>query len=328
MTVATPGVVRRGASWLKARLEVLVPGLGLPLFLLMAGQMDVTLNAFQTALLWGAALVYAGLVLWSPMALPAKDVRPITRVTLVRAGLLVTAAVVGATLLQVAVYQSPALAAQAQASDQSGSGGSLLKLLLMITLGTAGVLAEGTLPVDLFPVLRHRTVRRIAYVAVAAFFLMVVTQLWSELFGGLAQVVGGALGETAPELGDVVEYFQEYTPAGLFLTHLVSAGLEELLFRVGILTGVWALARRVGIGGRAAAWLGLLISAVCFGLYHVTLSSLRGYFVQAPVTSILSSFGAGLADGVIYRYRGYTAAVLVHALGNWLFLMLFMGGGG
>jgi len=319
VTMATPGAIRRGAAWLQARLEVVVPALGLPLFLLMAGQMDVALTGFQAALLWGAALLYAGLVLWSPMALPAKDAGPITRVRVLRAVVLVTAAAVGAMLLQAVVYQPP---------PQSGSSGSLLKLLLVITVGVAGVVAEGTLPVDLFPVLRRRTVRRIAYVAVAAFFLMVVTQLWNELFGGLAHALGGALGETSPESGDVAEYFQEYTPAGLFLTHLVSAGLEELLFRVGILTGVWALARRVGIGGRAAAWPGLLISAVCFGLYHVTLSSLRDYFVVAPVTSILSSFGAGLADGVIYRYRGYVAAVLVHALGNWLFLILFVEAGG
>jgi len=327
VTVTAPGVVRRGASWLKARLEVLVPILGLPLFLLMAGQMGLSLTPIQTALLWGAALVYAGLVLWSPMAAPAKEVRPITRAWGLRAALLVAGGVVGATLLQAAVYEPPALAAQAQASGQSGSGGSLLKLLLVITLGTAGVLAEGTLPVDLFPVLRRREVRRVAYIVVAAVFLTVVTQLWTELFGGLAQAIGGALGETPAESGDVAAYFDEYTPLALFLTHLVSAGLEELLFRVGILTGVWALARRMGLGGRAAVWLGLLISAVCFGLYHVTLSSLRVYFVQAPVTSVLQSFGAGLADGVIYRYRGYTTAVLVHALGNWMFLMLFMGAG-
>ena len=319
MTVATPGVVRRGASWLKARLEVLVPILGLPLFLLMAGQMDVTLNAFQTALLWGAALVYAGLVLWSPMALPSKVERPVTRRRVARTAALVAGAVAGAMLLQAAVYRP--------SGESSDGGGSLLPVLLAIVLGTAGVLAEGTLPLDLFPVLRQRAVRRIAYVAVAAFFLMVVGQVWTELFGGLAQALGGVLGETPSHSGEVAAYFDEYTPLGLFLTHLVSAGLEELLFRVGFLTGVWALARRLGLGGRAAAWLGLLMSAGCFGLYHVTLSSLRGYFVQAPVTSILKSFGAGLADGLIYRYRGYTAAVLVHALGNWLFLMLLLGAG-
>jgi membrane protease YdiL (CAAX protease family) len=319
VTVTTRGGVRRGARWLKARIEVLVPVLGLPLFLLMAGQMDVTLNAFQTTLLWGAALAYAGLVLWSPMALPPKVERPVTRGRVARTAALVAVVVAGAVLLQAAAYRP--------SGESSDGGGSLLPVLLAIVLGTAGVLAEGTLPLDLFPVLRRRAVRRIAYVAVAAFFLMVVGQLWTELFGGVVAAIAQALGETPPESGEVAAYFDEYTPLGLFLTHLVSAGLEELLFRVGILTGVWALARRLGLGGKEAAWLGLLISAACFGLYHVTLSSLRGYFVQAPVMSILKSFGAGLADGLIYRYRGYTAAVLVHALGNWLFLMLFFGAG-
>jgi hypothetical protein len=314
-----PGSVQRAASWLKARLEVLVPILGLPLSLLIAGQMGVTLTALQTALLSGAALLYAGLVAWSPMALPARAEQPVTRARAVRSATAVAGAVAGGVLLQWAVYRP--------STETGDGGGGLFTLLLTVALGTAGVLAAGTLPLDLFPVLRRPSARRIVYVVVAAFFLMVVSQIWDELFGGLALAVGRMLGETPPDSGDVAAYFGEYTPLGLFLTHLVSAGLEELLFRVGILAGVWALARRAGLGGRAAAWLGLLISAACFGLYHVTLSSLRGYFVQAPVTSILQSFGAGLANGLIYRYRGYTAAVLVHAVGNWLLLMLFFGPG-
>jgi len=319
VTPHPPGKLRRALAWLKARSEVLVPVLGLPLFLLLAGQMDVTLTGLQEGLLWGAALVYAGLVLWSPMALPVKVGRPVTRARLLGTGLLVAGAVVGGALLQSVVYQPP--------GDSGGGGGGLLILLLAAVLGTAGVVAEDTLPVDLFPILRRRAVRRIVYVVVAAFYLMLVIQLWGELFGGLALAAGRALGETPPESGEVASYFENYTPLGLFLTHLVSAGLEELLFRVGVLTGVWALARRLGLGGRPAAWLGLLVSALCFGLYHVTLSSLHGYFVQAPVTSVLRSFGAGLANGLIYRYRGYTAAVLVHTLGNWLFLMLLVEAG-
>jgi len=71
-------------AWFKARAEVLVPVLGLPVFLAMAGQMGVSLTGLQTALLWSAALVYAGLVLWSPMTLPAKAKCPITRARVAR----------------------------------------------------------------------------------------------------------------------------------------------------------------------------------------------------------------------------------------------------
>jgi membrane protease YdiL (CAAX protease family) len=318
MSRHAPGKGRKALAWLRARCELLVPVLGLPLFLAMAGQMGVTLTGLQGALLWAAAIVYAGLVLWSPMALPAKAERPVTRARVARTAALVAVAVVGAVLLQAVVYRQ---------SSASGSGGGLFTLLLAVVLGTTGVVAEGTLPVDLFPVLRRRAVRRILYVVVAAFFLMVISQLWNELFGSLALAIGGVLGETPTDPGGATSYFEDYTPLGLFLTHLVSAGLEELLFRVGIFTGVWALARRRGVGDVGAAWLGLLVSALCFGLYHVTLSSLRGYFVQAPLTAVLRSFGAGLASGLIYRYRGYTTAVLAHALGNWLFLMLLMGAG-
>ena len=77
---------------------------------------------------------------------------------------------------------------------------------------------------------------------------------------------------------------------------------------------------------RRAGWRrGLLASSVCFGLYHISLSGMSDYFLQAPVIAVVESFGAGLANGVIYRYRGFTTAVLVHALGNWLLLTLLMG---
>jgi membrane protease YdiL (CAAX protease family) len=199
-------------------------------------------------------------------------------------------------------------------SNEPGGGG-LWMLLLLAALGIAGVVAEGTLPLDLFPVFRRREVRRLVYVVVAALFLTMLAQLWDHIFGGLALQVGRALAETPPDSADVASYFASYAPWELFLTHLISAGFEETIFRLGIMTLVWALTRRW--------WLGLLASALCFGLYHISpLSSIAVYNQQAPVTTVLQSFGAGLATGIIYRYRGFLAAVLIHALGNWLLLML------
>jgi membrane protease YdiL (CAAX protease family) len=71
----------------------------------------------------------------------------------------------------------------------------------------------------------------------------------------------------------------------------------------------------------------LLLSALAFGLYHISpLSGMAAQNLQTPVTAILESFGVGLAMGLIYRYRGFTTAVMTHALGNWLVVMLLLRG--
>jgi len=55
---------------------------------------------------------------------------------------------------------------------------------------------------------------------------------------------------------------------------------------------------------------------------HSVINGLSQYNLQAPVIAVVKSFGMGLANGLIYRYRGFTAAVLVHTLGNWLLVMI------
>jgi membrane protease YdiL (CAAX protease family) len=294
-------------NWLKARIELLAPILGLPLFFGMLGWMDASLTNTQTVLVWGLAITYAVLVLWSPMTLPVKERQAVTWARVKRVAVIVVVAVAGALLLTMALRQS---------SSESSSG-EVFTLLLSISLGIAGVVAEGTLPIDLFPVMRRREIRRVLYVIAAALFLMVLVQFWSGLFDDLAKGIGGVFGETPPASRDAASYFDDYDPLSFFVGQLFSAGIEELFFRVGIMTLVWALTRRWG-------W-GLFVSSVCFGLYHISLSGMSEYFLQAPVIAVVESFGAGLANGVIYRYRGFTTAVLVHALGNWLLLMLFMG---
>ncbi len=69
--------------------------------------------------------------------------------------------------------------------------------------------------------------------------------------------------------------------------------------------------------------IGLLVSALRVGLYHIwPLNPAAVINLATPVTVVLSSFGMGLANGLIYRYRGFLAAVAVHGLGNWLLLLL------
>jgi hypothetical protein len=48
-------------------------------------------------------------------------------------------------------------------------------------------------------------------------------------------------------------------------------------------------------------------------------------YIAAPVSAVLSSFIIGIYTGLVYRYRGFTAAVLMHSLGNWVMIMLFAG---
>jgi membrane protease YdiL (CAAX protease family) len=200
-----------------------------------------------------------------------------------------------------------------------GPAGVVLAILLLTSLGTAGLAAERRLPIDLFPVLRRREIGRILYVLVAALFLAVLENMWSGIWGDIAAGIGRALGETPLVDNDAASYFDVGNPLRLFLNFLIGAGLaEEFLFRVGIMTPVWALTGRWG-------W-GLLVSALIFGLYHISpLSGMAAHNLQAPVTAVLESFGAGLAIGVIYRYRGFMTAVMTHALGNWLVVMILLG---
>jgi membrane protease YdiL (CAAX protease family) len=256
-----------------------------------------------------AAIAYAALVVWSPMPLPSKAPRRMTSSEVKRTAVIVTVIVLVALLL---------LASLPTTSGRSGSGGlvSLFTLALIIALGTAGLAAERTLPEDLFPEVRRREFRRLFYVIAAALFLTVLTQLWGSVWSGFARQMGSALGETPPPDRNMISQFAAYNPLQLLLYFLIGAGLfEEFLFRLGIMTLVWALTRRW-------EW-GLLASALLFGLYHISpINGLSQYNLQAPVITVVKSFGMGLANGLIYRYRGFTAAVLVHTLGNWLLVMI------
>ena len=102
---------------------------------------------------------------------------------------------------------------------------------------------------------------------------------------------------------------------GPLLGLLVGAGFfAERLFRLGILTLVWTLTRRYSIG--------LLVSAVLFGLYHVTPLSGMAVYLATPLPAVITSAAMGIYMGLVYRYRGFAAAVLVHGLGDWIVIMM------
>jgi len=81
------------------------------------------------------------------------------------------------------------------------------------------------------------------------------------------------------------------------------------------MTIVWRITRGWG-------W-GLMVSALFFGLYHITpLSGISTYYTGSPVTTVLTSFTMGIIMGAIYRYRGIITAVRVHGLGDWVVIMV------
>ncbi len=67
--------VRAAVGWLRKRVEIAVPVLALPVFFSMAGSGSQEIPAGVAILVWVLAAVYVGLVIWSPMALPFKELR-------------------------------------------------------------------------------------------------------------------------------------------------------------------------------------------------------------------------------------------------------------
>jgi membrane protease YdiL (CAAX protease family) len=209
-----------------------------------------------------------------------------------------------------------------RALENRGSDGTalwgLVAVLLTILFGSAGLAAERTLGPDLLPVFRRWEWIRVAYVLVAAFSLAMVAQLW----GGIARDISGSIGEQVfGEAGlDVEGAASELAvghPLALLANLMIGAGLfEELLFRLGILTVVWALTRRF--------WIGLVVSAFVFGLYHITPLSGMDSYLATPFTAVMTSAAMGVYMGLVYRYRGFAAATLVHGLGDWIVVMMYV----
>jgi membrane protease YdiL (CAAX protease family) len=225
-----------------------------------------------------------------------------------------------ARLIVPAVAAGVAISMSLRAIEGRSAEGStlwgLVSIALIAVLGSLGLAAEQRLSVDLLPVFRQHEGLRIAYVLVAALSLAMVGQLWAGIAGDLAQGIGErAFGEAELDVEGAASSFRVESPLRLLIGLLIGAGFfEELLFRLGILTLVWALTRRFGVG--------LFVSALVFGLYHITPLSGMDVYTVTPVTAVLASAAMGVYMGLIYRYRGFTAAVLVHGLGDWIVILL------
>jgi membrane protease YdiL (CAAX protease family) len=247
------------------------------------------------------ALVYL-LVTWcygQVVRVPAQPIRPPHWRRGLAWGFIVSVAFLAATMATRAMFRQAGNAAQRQSS--------LLAPLIILALFSLGFATLPAVPWNLLPLIRAEDRRaaliRLVYVIAAAPFLGVVVQMAGAIGMGIAQGLSGEPNVTqqaAQALGGIPAW-------QLFLRLLLGAGIaEELMWRVGVMTAVWALTRRW--------WIGLLVSSLAFGAYHLTpgLNSLAEIFWQMPWSQFTASAATGLVLGTIYRYRGLEAAILAH----------------
>ena len=73
------------------------------------------------------------------------------------------------------------------------------------------------------------------------------------------------------------------------------------------------------------SWLGVLLSSLIFGAYHLTpLTGMYLTFRQFPISQFIASTLIGLVWGFLFIKRGFGTAVLGHTLSDWLPLMLLV----
>lgn len=98
-------------------------------------------------------------------------------------------------------------------------------------------------------------------------------------------------------------------PQGVVLS--LGAGVyEELLFRVLLVGGLWALFRGSGITPRRSGVLAALLSALVFSGFHY----IGPYGDQWAIGSFVFRFLAGLAFSVLFLLRGFGITAWTHAL--------------
>jgi len=95
--------------------------------------------------------------------------------------------------------------------------------------------------------------------------------------------------------------------------------IEEILLRWGVLTALFALARK--LGARDGFWAANLLAALLFGLGHLPAVRVLGLPLTPGVLAhvLLGNGVAGVIFGVVFRRRGLEAAMVSHACADvWL----------
>lgn len=135
--------------------------------------------------------------------------------------------------------------------------------------------------------------------AYAVLFGAVVGTMTSWLLGGMGARL--AVGE-----GPLASLS---VPQGIVLS--LGAGVyEELVFRVLLVGGLWALFRSSGLARSRAGIFSALLAALVFSGFHY----IGPYGDQWAIGSFLFRFLAGLAFSVLFLVRGFGITAWTHAL--------------
>ncbi|MBX4262222.1 CPBP family intramembrane metalloprotease (plasmid) [Clostridium estertheticum] len=170
------------------------------------------------------------------------------------------------------------------------------------------------LPVSSSIINRNKVVKKILLTVIFSLSIVLVNIFVSNFSFSLCASIFHESDKTAqamqmiPGANKWLSFFVLLSGAGIF---------EEGMFRLFLLTFFWKITKR--------PWLSLVISSLCFGLYHLTpLNQMYQVYWQFPVAQVVSVFLSGLIFGFFYIKRGFETSVLGHTLCDWIGVVFFM----
>jgi hypothetical protein len=174
------------------------------------------------------------------------------------------------------------------------------------TLAFTAVLAVGAAVIVGLEQKRKRVPIRTGYFGL----MLVESAAYALLFGGLiaaaTQVVLGGAVRMAADQGSITKL-----PMldGVVLS--LGAGIyEELLFRVLLTGGLFALLLAAGVRRTTSGVIAVIVSAFIFSAFHY----IGPYAYPLELNSFTFRFLAGLAFSALYMIRGFGVAAWTHAL--------------
>jgi membrane protease YdiL (CAAX protease family) len=216
------------------------------------------------------------------------------------------------------LYEVGAMMIAGRAGGMRNGADVLLRTLLSAgglngTLAFTAVLAVGAAVIVGLEQKRKRVSVRPAYFA----GMLAESAAYAVLFGGMiaaaTQVLLGGMVRMAADQGSITRL-----PMldGVVLS--LGAGIyEELLFRVLLTGGLFALLVAIGIRKRTSGVIAVVVSAFIFSAFHY----IGPYAYPLELNSFTFRFLAGLAFSALYMIRGFGVAAWTHALYD-VFLVL------
>jgi hypothetical protein len=209
------------------------------------------------------------------------------------------------------LYEIGAMMIAGRAGGMRNGADVLLRTLLSAgglngTLAFTAVLAVGAAVIVGLEQKRKRVPVRLAYFPL----LLAESAAYAVLFGGMiaaaTQVLLGGMVRMAADQGSITKL-----PMldGVVLS--LGAGIyEELLFRVLLTGGLFALLVAMGIRKTMSGVIAVVVSAFIFSAFHY----IGPYAYPLELNSFTFRFLAGLAFSALYMIRGFGVAAWTHAL--------------